>query len=328
MLPPPAAAEVDVLRRACGEPDVDRIAPHLTLVPPVNVREDEVDTALDVVRHAAAQTRPFRVILGPPATFLPQTPVLYLQVGGDVAAVDAVRDRVFRPPLERPLTWPFHPHVTVIDDADASRIRSGASALAGYQVEVVFDRVHILEEQRREDDGVRVWRPFAEARFSGPEIVGRGGLELELTETGALSSDEARWAEEAWEAHGRETFGADWAPDVPLAVTARRDGRLVGVATGHVRGTDAYLAGLIVDPTVRREGVGRHLLARFELAAARPGASRVSLRTLAGGPAESFYRAQGYDTGVALPRWRHGRDFVQLERRLSLGPATPPTAPA
>lgn len=314
LLPQPVAGEVDVLRRACGEPDVERIAPHLTLVPPVNVRDNDVDAAVGVLRRAAAATRPFRLTLGPPTTFLPLTPVLYLEVGGDLDAAHALRDRVFTPPFERPLTWPFHPHVTLLDEAGEPRIRAAVAALTGYRTEVALDRVHILQEERRETDGARVWRPFAEARFTDREVVGRGGLELDLAETGRLSRDEERWAAEAWESHSRQAYAPGWAPDAPVAVTGRRDGRLVGVAQGRVRGDDGYLARLIVDPTIRGEGIGHHLLARFELAAARHGARRVTLRAPAGGPAEAFYRRRGYRSVAVLPRWRHGRDFVYLER--------------
>jgi 2'-5' RNA ligase len=71
-----AAAEIDGLRRAVGDPWLDRVPPHVTLVPPVNVRESELETALAVLRAAAAQARPFTLELGPTATFLPASPVL------------------------------------------------------------------------------------------------------------------------------------------------------------------------------------------------------------------------------------------------------------
>src|SRR5438477_8631731 len=95
LLPAPVGGEVDVVRRAVGADDVDRLPAHLTLVPPVNVRDDEMDAALHLLRDAAARTKPFRLVLGPARTFLPINPVLYLEVGGEVAAVDGLRDRIF-----------------------------------------------------------------------------------------------------------------------------------------------------------------------------------------------------------------------------------------
>jgi 2'-5' RNA ligase len=161
LLPEPAATEVDGLRRALGDGALGRIPAHLTLVPPVNVREDEVAAALDLLRRAAAQTRPLDLRVGPATTFHPATPVVYLAVDGDVAALHALRGRVFHPPLERPLTLPFVPHVTLVDDFDPERIPAAVAALADYVVDVRLEAVHVLEEGRG-----RVWRPIADATFS------------------------------------------------------------------------------------------------------------------------------------------------------------------
>ena len=133
LLPAPLDAEVDGLRRALGDGSLGRIPAHLTLVPPVNVREDRLAEALAVLRAAGAATRPFTVTLGPPASFLPDSPTLYLAVG-DGAHVRALRDRVFVDPLARPLTWPFVPHVTLADEAGPARIDAALAALSDYRL--------------------------------------------------------------------------------------------------------------------------------------------------------------------------------------------------
>jgi 2'-5' RNA ligase len=161
LLPEPAATEVDGLRRALGDGTLGRIPAHLTLVPPVNVREDDMPATLEVLRQSAAQTRPLDLRLGPATTFHPTTPVVYLGVDGNVAALHDLRGRVFRAPLDRPLTLPFVPHVTLADEMEVDRIAAAVSALADYVVDVRFEAVHLLEEGRG-----RVWRPVADARFS------------------------------------------------------------------------------------------------------------------------------------------------------------------
>lgn len=161
LVPDPVATEIDGLRRALGDGALGRIPAHLTLVPPVNVPDEELPAVRDVLRRAAASTRPLDLRLGPAATFHPVTPVVYLAVGGDVAAVQSLRDRVFVAPLARPLTHPFVPHVTVADDMAPWRIPAALAALADYVVDVRIESVHLLEEFRG-----RVWRPVAEASFS------------------------------------------------------------------------------------------------------------------------------------------------------------------
>ena len=312
LVPPPEAAEIDGLRRALGDGGLGRIPTHLTLVPPVNVREDRVDDALDVLRRAAARTRPFRVRLGPPATFLPVNPVVYLAVDGEGAEdVLRLRDAVFVEPLARPLTWSFVPHVTLADEAAPERIESSLSVLRDYVVEVTFDRVHLLEE----GEG-RTWRPIADVPFVAPAVIGRGGLELTLHTSAALDDEAARWADRQWDAYARSEYGLP-GRDEPFAITARRDGEIVGTATGESRLESAYLAQLIVAASERGTGVGSHLLAATASLAAERGCTRLTLRTNANGPARAFYEARGWRAYATLERWRAGRDFVQMERLLS-----------
>lgn len=158
LVPPPVAAEIDGLRRALGDGARGRIPPHVTLVPPVNVHADAVPDALAVLRAAADHTPLLDLRIGPAATFHPVNPVVYLQIGGgDVELLAGLRDRVLVPPLERPITHPFVPHVTVADDMDPARIPAAVTALADYVADVRIDTVHLLEEDRG-----RVWRPIAD----------------------------------------------------------------------------------------------------------------------------------------------------------------------
>lgn len=292
IVPEPARAEVDGLRRALGDPALSRIPAHLTLVPPVNVREDAVPDALKVLRDAAAATPRLQLRLGPPATFLPANPVLYLDVAGDLVELRALRDRVFTPPLERTLTWPFVPHITVCDDTTPDRIDAAIKALADFRVEVEIDRVHVLREGEH-----RVWTPIADAPLAPRHVVGRGGLPLELTVSDKLDPEAAAFEKHEWSTDATAT------DRTPLAVTARRDGRVVGVASGRA----THLSALIVAADERGTGVGAQLVAAFLKAAAERGAANVTVRTQNDG----FYRRLGWVEEAVL-----SDGFVQLHRTL------------
>ena len=248
LVPPPLDAEVDGLRRALGDGGLGRIPAHLTLVPPVNVREDRLSEALGVLRKAAASTRPFTVALGPPATFLPDNPTVHLAVADD-EPVRTLRDKVFVDPLARPLTWPFTPHVTLADEADPARIAAALSALADYRVDVTFAGVHLL----REGPG-RIWAPIADAPFASPAVVGRGGIPVELTVSERLDPEAVARRER-----------------VPLVVTARVDGQVAGYAEGWCHRQKARLVAFVVDDGYAHLDVGRHLVAAFRAEAATRG---------------------------------------------------------
>lgn len=240
LLPSAAAAEVDGLRRACGDPALGRIPSHLTLVPPVNVHEDDLPAALTRLRTAAAAVGgPLELVLGPPATFHPVNPVLYLSVGGpDLAAVHRLRDSVFAFPLERHLTWPFVPHVTLADGTEDERIGAALLALADFTLPVTFDRVHLLQEGEQ-----RTWRPLADCPLGPADVVGRGGFELELT-TSHLLDPEAKGF-----VAGFETADLGGSP----FVVARHRWQVVGVAGA---------TGTAVAVEHRNHGVADHLVRR------------------------------------------------------------------
>jgi 2'-5' RNA ligase len=245
LVPQPLATEIDGIRRALGDEDRERIPPHVTLVPPVNVHDRDVLRALDVLREAGGEQQPFTLQLGPAATFHPVTPTVYLEVGGDLDALQRVRDAVFRRPLHRQLEHAFVPHATLDANHPSDRIPHTISALASFRVPWTVDRLYLL---RRGE--AHVWQPFADAPLASASVVARGGLPLELSVTGRPDPEAAA------------LLAVDGAGDgEPFAVTGRRDGRAVGAAWGWTSGPVLELADLAVVAAGRNQGIGRHLLA-------------------------------------------------------------------
>ena len=231
----PPAGEINGLRRACSDGLLDRVDPHITLVEPINVREDDLDAAHRVLRDAAADSVPLTFTLGPAASFAPDSPVLYLAVGGDLGGLAALRSAVRKSPLGRDAVWPFVPHVTIGTDLSDARLAAGVEALADYTTTVTLTHVHLLQEHRDPDE-VRRWRPIADAALGGRSVSGRGGIELEITASTGSG----------------------------FALTARREGAVVGELTGWTDGSSLRVAWLRVEEEERGLGVGRRLLAELE----------------------------------------------------------------
>lgn len=312
LLPAGVREPVDALRLALGDGSLGDIPAHITLVPPVNVRDDDLRRGFASIREVAARTEPFALTIGPAATFLPDTPVCYLRVDGDVDALLALKEAVFRPPFARRVDWPFVPHVTLRDGMPEERIGAAVRALADFHASFLVERVHVLQGEHG------VWRPLADFVFGGVAVRGRGSLELEIAESDGLDPDAREFADHVWRAHDDARFGPGtrWERH-PFALTARRDGHVVGIATGWTGLGVGYLSELVVADDARGQGIGSHLLASFESLAARRGCARLALRTDAGSRAAGFYEARGWRVEATFTEWLGGADFVQLRRDLA-----------
>lgn len=252
------AVELDTLRRALGDPDLERIPPRLTLVPPVNVVEDRVGDALAQLRGAARMVEPFEIALGPVATFDPVTPTVHLAVIDDAGAVAALRDRVFREPLSRRVDHGFVAHVTLRQQAPRHRLHAALVALAGYRTRWRPERITLLEE-RREADRVRRWRPVGDVDLGGVRVVGRGGLEWELT-AGTLLDPEVVGRLDLDDA--ATSFHGSAGPGQRLVVSLRRpDAGVAGVAFGLL-GSEPRLV-VVPDPVGLDRDAEDHLRAEF-----------------------------------------------------------------
>jgi 2'-5' RNA ligase len=246
LLPEPWATEVDGIRRGLGDGAFTDVAPHITLVHPVNIRDAELPAACALLRVVAGGTDPFTVRIGPPATFAPVTPTAYLDVHGDGAAVVHRLHRELRAePFVRPAVHEFVPHVTISNDCPPDRMSAAMAALADYEVDVTCTTVSLLEHR---SEGPHLWNPIADVVLGSLAVVGRGGYELELC-TSTLAP---------------HPQGAE-----PFVVTARHDGEVVGSASGWLRDGEAQLVELVGD-----EDVERHLLARVRTLVPSPGVDR------------------------------------------------------
>ncbi len=273
LIPPPEATEIDGLRRACGDGMLGRVDAHVTLVEPINVREESLDQVEQIMRDAAAATPgPLTFTFGPARSFHPESPVLYLAVDGDLDELAALRIAMRVGPLAREAAWPFVPHVTIGTDLSEERLDAGVAALAEFSTTVSLTHVQVLQEQRDPDE-VRRWRPIADAALGGRTASGRGGIEIEVT----------------------EAAGSGW------TLTARHRGTVVGEARGWTTDGVARLSWLWVAETERGIGVGRRLLSCVEDLARRSGATLLVASTAESLP--SFLRARGWrDEGDAVVR--------------------------
>ena len=152
-IPQPHATVLTNWRRRVGDPAADLIWPHITLLPPTPVAGTSMDEVHAHLQSAAADNEPFVVHLAGTGTFRPTSPVVFIQVARGVSDCELLEKSIRSGPLDRPLDFPYHPHVTVAQDIDEPSLDEAYEGLSGF---VARFPVHTFALFSRDAD--RSWR--------------------------------------------------------------------------------------------------------------------------------------------------------------------------
>ncbi|MEI4272368.1 2'-5' RNA ligase family protein [Klenkia sp. LSe6-5] len=129
-VPEPWAQLLVEWRTKCGDPQAGIVPPHVTLLPPTEVAV--ADRPL-IAAHLAgvARSHPaFDVHLQGTGTFRPVSEVVFVTVARGVLDCERIATDVRSGPLDRPLSFPYHPHVTVAHDVPGDALDMAAAELA------------------------------------------------------------------------------------------------------------------------------------------------------------------------------------------------------
>jgi GNAT superfamily N-acetyltransferase len=124
-----------------------------------------------------------------------------------------------------------------------------------------------------------------------------------------------RFLAREWPLADRRLFGEDldWTSR-PVVVEALAGGELVGVAVGEAVAGMARLHDVLVVEARQGSGLGSRLVELFCARAAELGAARCFLRCPDTGRHRRFYERLGFVQVARLPRYYHGRDFLEYVR--------------
>ena len=164
-LPEPWTSELQRWREDLGDPNACGIPPHVTLLPPTRLAEDDLAAVEEHLRDVASCERPFEVHLRGTASFRPVSPVVFVPLVEGIADCERVESKVRSGPLSRELRFPYHPHVTVAHDLGETALDEAFEALSTYQAKFEVWGFTLFEQDR-----AGVWRPQRDFPF------GRGGL--------------------------------------------------------------------------------------------------------------------------------------------------------
>jgi 2'-5' RNA ligase len=161
-VPAPWAGQLQRWRATFGDPLAGAIPAHVTLLPPTAVPGGDMVAILDHLYGVAARSTPFTLRLRGTGTFRPVSPVVFVQVEQGVDGCDALQQRVRTGPLERPLTFPYHPHVTVAHHLADEALDRAEETLRDFAASFAVDGFGFYEHG---SDGV--WRHRHRFAFAG-----------------------------------------------------------------------------------------------------------------------------------------------------------------
>ena len=166
-IPEPWTSELQSWRERFGDPNASGIPPHVTLLPPTALPEEALPDVEEHLRQVAAAERPFSMHLHGTATFRPVSPVVFVPLAEGVSDCQRVQSKVRAGPLARPLSFAYHPHVTVAHDLDEQALDEAFRALEDYDACFTVWGFTLFEQDRQ-----GIWRPQRDFPFGAAGLPG------------------------------------------------------------------------------------------------------------------------------------------------------------
>jgi 2'-5' RNA ligase len=159
-IPEPWASELQDYRTGIGDTTAAQIPTHITLIPPAEVADDDLDEVSRHLAEAATTVAPFDIHLRGTGTFRPVSPVVFVTVAEGISSCELLAAAVRRGPLAVDLHYPYHPHVTIAHHLDDPTLDRAFAELAGFECRFTVDSFSLYVH----DEGAG-WQPTHEYRL-------------------------------------------------------------------------------------------------------------------------------------------------------------------
>jgi 2'-5' RNA ligase len=146
-----------------GDPMAETVPSHVTLIPPTEVEDDELEAVCAALERASATLPPFPMRLRGTGTFRPVSPVVFVAVSQGISYTEML-SKCVRNALDCPdLKFPFHPHVTVAHNLDDPALDRAYDELADFECQFLVSEFALYRHE-----GDAGWVPQRAFRL-GPE---------------------------------------------------------------------------------------------------------------------------------------------------------------
>src|SRR5215207_5125676 len=138
-VPEPYGTMLREKRADFGDPMAETVPSHVTLIPPTEVKDDELDIVCTALERASASLPPFPMRLRGTGTFRPVSPVVFVAVSQGISYTEMLAT-CLRTALEAPEpTFPFHPHVTVAHNLDDASLDRAYDELSTFECQFIVN---------------------------------------------------------------------------------------------------------------------------------------------------------------------------------------------
>lgn len=161
-IPEPFAAELGAYRERFRDPMAHAIPAHITIVPPVQLPRLMLGEVGEHLERVAAGSVPFEVRLRGTGTFRPVSPVVFVPLVTGISGCEALERATRVAPLDVPVHFPYHPHVTVAHHVTDDILDEAFEAMAGYDASFTVSALNLYEH-----GGDGIWRPIRAFAFGG-----------------------------------------------------------------------------------------------------------------------------------------------------------------
>jgi 2'-5' RNA ligase len=142
-IPEPWASELQDYRLSVGDTTATMIPTHITLIPPVEVDEDDLTEVEKHLTEVASATSAFQIHLRGTGTFRPVSPVVFVTLVEGISQCEQLAKSLRRGPLDVELQYPYHPHVTIAHHLQDDALDRAFTELADFECEFEVAGFHL-----------------------------------------------------------------------------------------------------------------------------------------------------------------------------------------
>ena len=146
-VPDPFGSLLREKRADFGDPMAETVPSHVTLIPPTEVADAQLEIVCDSLERASAALPAFPMRLRGTGTFRPVSPVVFVAVSQGISYTELLA-RSVREALDSPEPeFPFHPHVTVAHNLDDPSLDRAYEDLADFECEFTVSEFALYHHQ-------------------------------------------------------------------------------------------------------------------------------------------------------------------------------------